>query len=221
MRKIIVFDLDDTLYKEIDFLKSSYRSIAKQIYNNIGINPFNEMMDWYYLKENVFNNLRLKYALTETQDELLVAYRSHFPNLELSSSNQALLERLSSKNDVTLGIITDGRTLTQNNKIKALKLNYFIDIDNIIISEKFGSEKPNPLNYTFFVNKYPDSEYYYIGDNFKKDFICPNKLGWTTIALRDNGQNIHSQKIDVEKTCLPQIIVDDLIEIYSYIFNVP
>lgn len=27
-RKIIVFDLDDTLYKEVDFLKSAYQEIA-------------------------------------------------------------------------------------------------------------------------------------------------------------------------------------------------
>ena len=35
--------------------------------------------------------------------------------------------------------------------------------------------------------------YVYIGDNPHKDFITPNKLGWTTICLLDRGQNIHKQ----------------------------
>jgi putative hydrolase of the HAD superfamily len=33
----------------------------------------------------------------------------------------------------------------------------------------------------------------YIADNPNKDFITPNKLGWTTICLLDRGQNVHEQ----------------------------
>ncbi len=35
--------------------------------------------------------------------------------------------------------------------------------------------------------------YIYIADNPKKDFITPNKLGWTSICLLDKGQNVHEQ----------------------------
>ena len=35
------------------------------------------------------------------------------------------------------------------------------------------------------------NNYYYIADNLKKDFITPNKLGWQTVGLIDNGLNIH------------------------------
>ena len=42
-RKVIVFDLDDTLYKEVDFLKSAYFEIASWIelhYNKTGVYDF-------------------------------------------------------------------------------------------------------------------------------------------------------------------------------------
>lgn len=39
-KRVVVFDLDDTLYKEIDFLKSAYMEIASWIeesYGKIGV----------------------------------------------------------------------------------------------------------------------------------------------------------------------------------------
>ena len=32
-----------------------------------------------------------------------------------------------------------------------------------------------------------------MGDNLKKDFLTPNRLGWQTVCLRDDGRNIHKQ----------------------------
>ena len=42
--KVVVFDLDDTLYKEIDFLKSAYKEIATSIGNPELIQ---QMLEWY------------------------------------------------------------------------------------------------------------------------------------------------------------------------------
>jgi putative hydrolase of the HAD superfamily len=30
-----------------------------------------------------------------------------------------------------------------------------------------------------------------------KDFVWPNRLGWTTVQLLDNGRNVHSQTIQL------------------------
>jgi putative hydrolase of the HAD superfamily len=37
----------------------------------------------------------------------------------------------------------------------------------------------------------------YVADNPMKDFVWPNRLGWTTVQLLDNGRNVHSQTIQL------------------------
>ena len=45
---------------------------------------------------------------------------------------------------IPMFIITDGRSFTQRNKIRALGLYDFIPWNNIFISEEMGCEKTNP-----------------------------------------------------------------------------
>lgn len=95
---------------------------------------------------------------------------------------------------VRIGLITDGRSVQQRNKIEALGLLRWIDENDTIISEEFGSEKPTTENYLYLMKRYPDChDFTYVGDNVKKDFIAPNALGWNSICLRDDGRNIHKQ----------------------------
>ena len=53
---VVVFDLDDTLYNEIDFLKSAYLEIANNVSilaNVSSLSVFNEMLKNYYNGLNV------------------------------------------------------------------------------------------------------------------------------------------------------------------------
>lgn len=49
MMKIVVFDLDDTLYKEVDFLKSAYMEISNRLISHYDLpeDLYNIMMDLY------------------------------------------------------------------------------------------------------------------------------------------------------------------------------
>lgn len=215
-KTVIVFDLDDTLFKEIDFLKSAYREIASlcSLTNNEQL--YNEMLVNFYAGKNVFNDL-----VEHTEDfsiEVLVSiYRSHLPNIYLSDGAKELFEFLV-ESKFRIGLITDGRTIQQRNKLKALSLSE--SFSDIIISEEFESEKPSVLNYRYFQDKYPDYHFYYIGDNFNKDFVAPNKLGWSTIGLLDDGRNIHKQNHNLSNEYLPKYFVKSLDEIKKIIkFN--
>jgi putative hydrolase of the HAD superfamily len=90
-----------------------------------------------------------------------------------------------------MGILTDGRSLTQRNKIAALGLEAWIN--DIVISEEFGSAKPDERNYRHFEQRFPTAQYVYVGNDVAKDFIAPNRLGWLTVCVRDNGGHIHPQ----------------------------
>lgn len=185
-----VFDLDDTLYPEIDFLKSGYKAIANYLYPKIGVDIYQTIFDLYKNGNNAFQWIVDSYSRTITMENLIQIYREHVPSITINKDAKSFLNSLKERN-IPLGIITDGRSITQRNKLKSLGISdLFVDI---IISEEFGSEKPNPKNYTFFEDKYPQSDFYFFGDNTKKDFLTPIQLGWTCFCIKDKGYNIHKQ----------------------------
>ena len=183
---VIVFDLDDTLYNELDFLKSAYKEIALFLAPYDWKRLYSTMFSLYRSKINVFEYLANAYDI---KIGLLVEmYRNHYPDIKLFNGVLEIFDAIKSKNG-KIGIITDGRSNTQRAKLGSLGiLNY---IDKIIISEEFGSEKPNLANFKAIENSLPGNIYYYLADNLKKDFIAPNSLGWKSVGLMDNGMNIH------------------------------
>lgn len=217
--KVVVFDLDDTLYSEIDYLMSAFREISDRIFVNLGYTEiYEKMMLAYAEKRNVFEYLNEYYGISIPISTYLEIYRNHIPRIQLDVETIETLSVLK-KSGVALGLITDGRTNTQLNKIQALNLNRFIDKENMIISEEFGSEKPSEKNFRYFNNKIQNGEFYYVGDNVKKDFIGPNKLKWTSICLMDKGKNIHKQIFEVESDFLPKFRISNISEIIGIVVS--
>ena len=214
---MVVFDLDDTLYKEQDYLKSAYREIAAVVESRYGAprNICDQMFRWWQKGDNVFQLLIDTYKLELTIDELLTIYRSHIPAIRLDDTIRNLLDRLHQHS--VLGIITDGRSMTQRHKVDALGLSAYIDEHDILISEETGYEKPSDKPFRWFMEHYPSRTYYYIGDNPAKDFEAPNRLGWTTICLLDDGSNIHRQDFNLPLKMLPQYRILQLTEIENII----
>ncbi|HYK77849.1 MAG TPA: HAD family hydrolase [Daejeonella sp.] len=202
--EVIVFDLDDLLYKEFDFVRSGFWTIALLVSKDQAKSVFKAMMVEYFSDRPVFNWLCNKYfngRSEYTVEKLLNIYRTHIPNIELSQEVAGVLTQLKKQGN-KLGLITDGRTRTQRNKIKALKLSNWIN--DMLISEEFGYKKPSPQPFKYFMEKYPGERYVYLADNVNKDFVTPNRLGWRTIALADNGLNIHNSQSNLEPVFYPQ-----------------
>lgn len=217
--KVVCFDLDDTLYKEIDFLKSAFREIAEyalSISANLNMSAddlYEGMLDAYFSQKDAFDYLVASVGTDLGKPTLLNRYRNHVPQIALSEGAFELLTELKNRG-YEVGIITDGRSVQQRNKIKALGLDKIFSEGNIIISEEFGTEKPNIDNYRYFMKQFPNvTDFIYIGDNVNKDFVAANILGWTTICLRDNGMNIHKQIFDNDHSYLPKYIIDKFSEI--------
>lgn len=215
---IVVFDLDDTLYKEIDYLYSAYHEIAGYLCagGHVPDDPFPRMLGWYRQGRNVFQSLNDYYGLDIPIVSLLALYRNHVPNIALDPEVEQTLSELC-RDGCVLGLISDGRSITQRNKIAALGLDRFVRDDCIIISEEIGSEKPDALNYLAIQQKFPGRRFFYVGDNPQKDFIAPNSLKWMTICVLDDGRNIHKQDFSLEKQFLPRAIVSTIDQIAQYL----
>lgn len=215
-RKVVVFDLDDTLFKEVDYLRSAFRAIADEIKVRFGIpHLYEEMLACWEDGQDVFGTLISKYHLPWTVDDLLQRYREHVPTLQLDAETTHLLETL--RQSCVLGIITDGRSVTQRHKIASLGLEAFFEPDHMLISEETGTPKLSPESFVWFMDRYPDHLYYYIGDNPQKDFVCPNRLGWQTICLKNDGRNIHPQDFSLAEAYLPGRVFQRMRDIEQFL----
>ena len=223
--KVVIFDLDDTLYKEIDFLKSGYRKVAELVAKQYGCDArliYDRLLRWYYNGDNAFACMNEEYGFSNPINEYLDIYRYHHPTITLSEETKDTLSKLK-EDGAALGIITDGREITQKQKFEALGLEQWIPMDMIMINEDKKYFKPNHWSYDRMMlkcyKKYPDKDliFNYVGDNTEKDFIAPNELGWTSICLLDDGKNIHKQNFDHDKLVLPRIKVTSFSEILNLI----
>lgn len=209
IEQVVVFDLDDTLYKEIDFVRSAFAEIAAMT-GDVGALDY--MWQCREHGENVFGCIIEHYKLDTTIHDLVNIYRNHAPNIVLDKDVKINLDTLCEKG-YTLGLMTDGRSVTQRNKISALNLQRWISDENILISEELGFGKPDERCYYYFMNRYMGASFAYVGDNLDKDFVTANKLGWQTICLLDDGRNIHKQDFSISEEYLPKLKINQLSDI--------
>jgi len=177
---VVVFDLDDTLYDEIDFVKSGFREIAKFLNSD----EYYEFMYNIFLKEGsgkVFNELIKKFSLDISLQKLIEIYRFHKPQIKLPKSSLKVL-RFAMKYKTAL--ISDGHYIMQQNKFYALNLENFIKFP--IFTDFYHTKKPELKAFKMVMQKYSNEEtFVYISDNPKKDFFAPNKLGWKSIRYKN------------------------------------
>lgn len=211
-KQTFVFDLDDTLYAEANYVRSGKLVLAEIVQQLFGVDLNYEILkcsdDFIQL---ICEKIRMP---EETQSSLLWAYRLHRPNIALRDGVTECLEFVRSQGS-SICIITDGRSITQRLKIAALNLN----VDGIYISEELGVEKPDPLAFKKVQEEWPGQEYFYVGDNITKDFVAPNQMGWTTIGLTRDEQAIHQIEAAVPQRYEPSLWVDTFSDLTSYLLN--
>ncbi|MBZ4646709.1 MAG: superfamily hydrolase [Clostridia bacterium] len=191
--KAVIFDLDDTLYPEMDYVISGFKVVSQYVSTKINMESHKVFDSLLKLFEedriNVFNRLLESYDVDKgVVKECVNLYRNHYPNIRLTEEVQELLQLLKEKG-LKIGIITDGRPEGQWNKIKALGLEKYCD--SIIVTDELGGieyRKPNEIPYKKILQELgvEAKEAVYIGDNPAKDFITANKLGMFTIMFKNN-----------------------------------
>ncbi len=215
---VFVFDLDDTLFSERQYEVSGITAVWNYL-NKFCPKIIDELsLEMLVRSRTQWVELILKKESENyifSRDLLLDIYRNHFPDIELYNDSAKILSFLVEKK-ANLALITDGRSTSQRNKLKALNIEQLFDL--IIISEEIGYAKPNHTCYKLIEERFPLSCFVYIGDNPRKDFIAPNARGWLTYGLKDRGGNIHSQNVEFESTeYLPQIWLDSHIDLIPHI----
>jgi len=175
----IIFDLDDTLYSEKDYVRNGFQAVAdrlsqvEDVYEKLWASFLKgkPAIDEVLHESNIYSD--------KLKKECVEAYRFHKPSLQLYPEIKNILVDLRKKG-IKIGIITDGRPEGQHAKIEALDLNDLVD--EIIITDELGGvqfRKPNDISFRLMQGKMciPYGKMIYVGDNIYKDFISPARLG--------------------------------------------
>lgn len=193
MIKAFVFDLDDTLFPEKEYVRSGFRTVAEYFGKTYGVKDAYPKLQRLFAEnaKGVFDRLCEEEKLSEgAKKEAIETYRTHRPeNLPYADGAEELLKHLR-KNGYRLGIITDGRPFAQQAKIDALGVTDLVD--EIIITDALGGEeyrKPNPYAFRLMTEKLgvKAEETVYVGDNPQKDFAIKKYLPVTTVRVLGEG----------------------------------
>ena len=196
----LVFDVDDTLYEQIVPFKNAYRSLF-----DIDID-----MEKFYLLSRYYSDVKFEasrngemtmdeyhiYRIQEAARDLGVfltdeqalnmqkEYKKNQQKLQMSDITINILE-LAKKNNVKLGVITNGPSEHQWAKIDALGVEKLIPRENIIVSGDLGINKPDVRIFDAMQEKLKlDFEsLYYIGDSLENDILGANNAGWKSIWI--------------------------------------
>jgi len=193
----VVFDLDDTLYLERDYVRSGFRAVAEyaaQIADVLAHDVFTYLWNGFSagVRGSAFDGLLARYpgvAARCSVPELVRCYRDHAPGIAYLPGMEALLRELRAKG-VPLAVISDGPLVSQAAKAEALGVARYAE--PVVLTDAWGEAywKPHVRAFETVAEAFglPSERLVYIGDNPDKDFHAPTQLGWRSVRLRLPGQ---------------------------------
>lgn len=209
-----VFDLDDTLYAERDYVHSAFHFIASKVAQFYADTAFGDVLFALFEQKHAAP-IDAAWAACNLPDmdlpAMISAMRAHQPLISLSDGAATVLERLR-KQSQPFAIVTDGRAITQRAKITALGCD---DAAFISISEEVGLAKLSEQRFLAVAGAFSSGPFGYVGDNPAKDFFAPKSLGWKTYMIDHRGSGVHPQVLPEDVRFHPDHIVTDLAEILA------
>jgi len=195
--KAVIFDLDDTLYQELSFVGAAFHQVACYLNLKYQI-PADDV--FAYMRKclarqgrgRIFNSVCEHFTIQEPVSELVSIYRNTKPKLTLYTDADEILSFLRERGCL-LGVLTDGASVVQHNKVEALNL--YKLVDEIMITDDYGEgyQKPGTKGFEKLLQEFDcrPEEAMYVGDNPKKDFIGARALGMQTVRIiRPIGDNM-------------------------------
>lgn len=194
MWQAIVFDLDDTLYPERDYVLGGFKAVAEWAERNLGIpsaRGVEELSEMFGrgVRGETFNLwlARNGHAPEASVPDLVRVYREHEPELSPFAEVGEVIGNLHGR--YRLGLVSDGYLGVQRRKWKALGLERYFDA--VVFSDEFGREcwKPSPRPFEAVLERLRAEAHraVYVADNPAKDFYGARSLGMFTVRVRRPG----------------------------------
>jgi glycosyltransferase involved in cell wall biosynthesis/FMN phosphatase YigB (HAD superfamily) len=214
-RRLVVLDIDDTLYLERDYVRSGFDAVGAWARAELGVDDLGERAWAAFeagVRRTIFDEALAGCGIEVTNGvvpRLVEVYRAHSPTIDMLPDARAWLDALAPH--VTLAVVTDGPLASQQAKAEALMLTRWADL--VVFTESLGPGrgKPHPAAFEQLERELGLSgeRCAYVADNPAKDFVAPHRLGWRTVRVRRPG-GLHAEvpsggDVDAEVTSLADL----------------
>ena len=219
MIKAVFFDIDDTLYDTSGFARLARRA-AINVMIDAGL-PLSSDEAYKLLKEIIKEkgsnydkhfNILTKRVFGEEKPLLIalgmITYHNvKFALLRLFPKTPSTLIYLKSKG-YHLGVISDGITIKQWEKLIRLGLNHFFD--EVVTSEEAGVEKPDEKIFQLALDRMgcQPTKSIMIGNKFNKDIIGAINIGMSAILV--NSELTPDEKEYLEENNIELDVVSNI-----------
>lgn len=207
----VVFDIDDTLYLERDYVASGFRAVGQWAAEWLGIKDFTEVCISLFdsgARSRVFDQAAESFGIEPSSSliqSMVEIYRTHTPDISLAPDAVNALPSIAQR--WPIAVLTDGPPASQSAKARALGLHSLAN--PIVLTGCLGAGfgKPHPKGFEQIQEAVTAGRFIYIADNPHKDFAGPHSLGWGTVRVRRSG-GLHSTAESIQD--LPDFEVPDL-----------
>ncbi|HLK37723.1 MAG TPA: HAD family hydrolase [Polyangiaceae bacterium] len=192
----ILFDLDDTLYPEDTYVRGGFDAVAthaarqgwarsapearQHLVRLLARDGRGRVFDAFLEEAGVHSEARAQ--------EMLHVYRTHTPSIRTYADVVPVLRELR-EHGVPTGLVTDGLASVQERKVSALGIQALVDV--VVCTGDLGDGLAKPSEVPFLVAlsrlAAPVVGSVYVGNDPRKDFVAPRRLGMSAIHVRRDG----------------------------------
>jgi putative hydrolase of the HAD superfamily len=214
--RAVVFDLDDTLYPERDYVRGGFEAAAGWAATSLGMEldaVFGELWEMFEagVRGDTFDRWlgRHGHAREGNRQAMIAAYRGHQPRLEPHPDVLPTLEAL--RGSVRLGLITEGARVVQEAKLAALGLRPWFDKIVVLGEDEREDWKPSPRPFERWLegSSIEPAAAIYLGDNPVKDFLGARRAGWASARVR-RSDGLHRDEVPAAAETRPDWEIADL-----------
>lgn len=189
--RLVVFDLDDTLYPEAEYVLSGFQAVAEWAQTQFAVAAdvaFEELSRLFRagVRGDTFNRWLGGRGIDATRwvPEMVAVYREHQPVLRPFPGIESLVHSLA--RDVRVGLISDGHYRVQERKFHALDLGCHFSA--VVFTDRLGRDawKPSPQAFHLMLEELAvqPGEALYVADNPAKDFRAARAAGVGSVRFR-------------------------------------
>jgi putative hydrolase of the HAD superfamily len=209
----IIFDMDNTLYPEQQFIRSGFRAVAAEVSLRFGT-PYRDGLATLLRalrlgsRAEALQILCAVHGLPQSAiGDLVDVIRAHDPVLHLPETTRTALRRARAEG-WRLGVLTNGLPTTQARKVRALGIDTLVD--TIVYGEEWGSGRGKPDREPFDLTRcrlnVPTAQTVFVGDDESRDIEGARQAGFRTILVRQPGHGGHASGADCEIDGLDDVL---------------
>ncbi|WP_180235005.1 HAD family hydrolase [Priestia megaterium] len=208
MRKLVLFDLDNTLLPFHSYWEKANVEIfnSSSLTKNLNYESFINLYRKYdkelwelHLQQLIsldelrqqrliktLNDFEIKISIDESQNYFVEFFNFLINSIVSDEKINNML--LSIKEYYDIGILTNGKISEQKQKIKKMKLNDIISWDHIFISDEIGYEKPDPKAFHYALDNLNVNyeQAIYVGDSWSNDIVGSINAGMRAIWISED-----------------------------------